>query len=398
MGNRVGVDRHPVAFSELFSGSCNESQQNVHMFREFVFIWIVSQTRDQLIAYSPFNFANSLFERHNCYIAIHVQPDVSQTTDFDAETKPKDKEIRKLSYMVQDWKENIMDENSNEAFSSFSSPLHSSSTINSNSPTSSKAQVNIHLWNGREASRLIRAAALASAFKLEKYFASIDNVNRLLHLREKAAASSVISIDIVDCTNDGTLEIPLLHSLLNPSSSNKYENDSNQHELYFHPTRPSQLFKRLKTGPGPSTTERESNSQGVESRSSGSEKHENGEASFDLSTVSTAELLKYYDPICSQIEEYLYLGGRIPAENKEILLKHKITHILNCAGVICPNLFTDDFTYKTLYLYDNSSQEVSNLFWDVIQFIDDAVVNNGRVYVHCHQGKDDTCVLYSHAM
>jgi hypothetical protein len=48
--------------------------------------------------------------------------------------------------------------------------------------------------------------------------------------------------------------------------------------------------------------------------------------------------LKIFDPLCSEIEKDVFLGSQTVAMNKELLLEKGITHILNCAGVICDNV------------------------------------------------------------
>jgi hypothetical protein len=82
----------------------------------------------------------------------------------------------------------------------------------------------------------------------------------------------------------------------------------------------------------------------------------------------------------------MYLGSRIPAQTKDQLKHNKITHIINCAATICPNHFPDDFNYKTYFLYDGPHQDITCLFYEVIEYIDEVRKQNGRVYIHCHQG------------
>ena len=83
----------------------------------------------------------------------------------------------------------------------------------------------------------------------------------------------------------------------------------------------------------------------------------------------------------------IFLGSRVPSETKSILQRIKITHVLNCAGTICKNHYVNDFVYKTLYLMDSSDQDISGLFYEVIDYIENARKGGGTVYVHCHQGK-----------
>lgn len=70
-------------------------------------------------------------------------------------------------------------------------------------------------------------------------------------------------------------------------------------------------------------------------------------------TVRGQVKLAHYQGQCSEIiPGFMYLGGYIVAQNRELLEEHGITHILNCAGDYCQNRFTDDLKYKTYYLKD----------------------------------------------
>lgn len=92
------------------------------------------------------------------------------------------------------------------------------------------------------------------------------------------------------------------------------------------------------------------------------------------------------DKICSQITNSLFLGSDTIARNKQVLKENQITHILNCAGTICPDYHPNDFIYKKLYLCDGTKEDIASLFYDVLDFIDSAISHGGKVFVHCHQG------------
>ena len=47
---------------------------------------------------------------------------------------------------------------------------------------------------------------------------------------------------------------------------------------------------------------------------------------------SKGELIRIYDPICSDILDWMFLGSRCPAMSRDMLQSNGITHILNCAG------------------------------------------------------------------
>jgi len=101
---------------------------------------------------------------------------------------------------------------------------------------------------------------------------------------------------------------------------------------------------------------------------------------------SKASKIARCDRICSKIAESLFLGSDTIARDQHILKENGVTHILNCAGTICPNYHPNEFIYKKLYLCDGSKEDITSLFYDVLEFIDGAISSGGKVFVHCHQG------------
>eukprot|EP00347_Sterkiella_histriomuscorum_P020163 403338863 len=88
----------------------------------------------------------------------------------------------------------------------------------------------------------------------------------------------------------------------------------------------------------------------------------------------------------------VYISDVLAAENREMLAKHKITHILIVSAGITPR-YPDKFTYKRIQIDDKDSQDIRQHLWNAIEFIEDAVVNvnpmsglNGRCLVHCAAG------------
>ena len=70
-----------------------------------------------------------------------------------------------------------------------------------------------------------------------------------------------------------------------------------------------------------------------------------------------------------------------------MLQTNRITHIVNAAKVACDNYFPKDFEYCSLNLYDSPTQSIIGLFFYVIKFMNEAIKNGGKVYVHCYAGK-----------
>lgn len=105
-----------------------------------------------------------------------------------------------------------------------------------------------------------------------------------------------------------------------------------------------------------------------------------------VSTPSKAQKIALFDKICSEITNYLYLGSDSIAQDFNTLNQFGITHILNCAATICKNYHPDKFQYKELYLFDGTRENISCLFYEVLEFLEDAISSGGKVFVHCHQG------------
>jgi hypothetical protein len=122
-------------------------------------------------------------------------------------------------------------------------------------------------------------------------------------------------------------------------------------------------------------------------------------------TVRRQLKLAHYEGHCSEvIPNFMYLGGYIVAENRELLAQNKITHVLNCAGDYCQNRFVGDLEYKTYYLKDSKpevrpslTQSIEAVFYDCIEYIEKVRKEGGRIYVHCVQGvsrSSSVCLAY----
>ncbi|KAF8378208.1 hypothetical protein HHK36_029546 [Tetracentron sinense] len=96
--------------------------------------------------------------------------------------------------------------------------------------------------------------------------------------------------------------------------------------------------------------------------------------------------LAFFDKECSRIADHIYLGSDAVAKNREILRQNGITHVLNCVGFVCPEYFKNDLVYKTLWLQDSPSEDITSILYDVFDYFEDVRVQGGRVLVHCCQG------------
>ncbi|KAJ6834624.1 protein-tyrosine-phosphatase MKP1 isoform X1 [Iris pallida] len=94
-----------------------------------------------------------------------------------------------------------------------------------------------------------------------------------------------------------------------------------------------------------------------------------------------------FDKECSKVADHIYVGGDSVARNRDILRAHGITHVLNCVGFVCPEYFKPDLVYKTLWLQDSPSEDITSILYDVFDYFEDVrSQRDGRVLVHCCQG------------
>ncbi|KAL7149175.1 hypothetical protein ABFS83_05G022300 [Erythranthe nasuta] len=96
--------------------------------------------------------------------------------------------------------------------------------------------------------------------------------------------------------------------------------------------------------------------------------------------------IAFFDMECSRVLDHIYLGSDAIAKNREILRQNGITHVLNCVGFVCPEYFKNELVYKTLWLQDCPSQDITSILYDVFDYFEDVREQGGRVLVHCCHG------------
>ncbi|XP_064209943.1 dual specificity protein phosphatase 2 [Anguilla rostrata] len=86
-----------------------------------------------------------------------------------------------------------------------------------------------------------------------------------------------------------------------------------------------------------------------------------------------------------EILPFLFLGSAHHSSRRETLANCGITAVLNVSSS-CPNLFEDEFNYKTLRVEDSLATDLRARFPEAIDFIDSVKGCGGRVLVHCQAG------------
>jgi len=93
------------------------------------------------------------------------------------------------------------------------------------------------------------------------------------------------------------------------------------------------------------------------------------------------------EPPSQIIPDFLYLGNEYNSSCLEQLEALKITHILNMTEEI-DNRFESDskISYRRIAFPDNEKGYIPDIVDQILEFIENARVNKGRVLVHCRLG------------
>ena len=89
--------------------------------------------------------------------------------------------------------------------------------------------------------------------------------------------------------------------------------------------------------------------------------------------------------VATEIVPNLFVGDSIIAHDEVQLNELGITHILNCVGSAIPNIFPRSFVYKNISLKDSPSEQIFCLFYDALDFLEEALCR-GKILVHCRCG------------
>jgi len=87
----------------------------------------------------------------------------------------------------------------------------------------------------------------------------------------------------------------------------------------------------------------------------------------------------------SQILPFLFIGNQRDAQNRDLLGRLGITHVLNVTSHL-PTHFEDVIAYLRCPANDNCGQNIKQYFNDAISFIEAARCTGGRILVHCQGG------------
>lgn len=83
----------------------------------------------------------------------------------------------------------------------------------------------------------------------------------------------------------------------------------------------------------------------------------------------------------SEICPSVWVSPWLLASNKDILKEYNITHIVNASKL--ENSFPEEFVYLKLEIEDEEDENISKYFTKTSRFIHNAVLNRGKVLIHC---------------
>lgn len=271
----------------------------------------------------------------------------------------------------------------------------------------------VFLWNGKDADAVVKATALTKAFELERMLLDDTNVERLFNCDAALSSlstalggapsrpvqpSDAIAMSLLDgnelfrwmvdgprkaLAKDGIPSWPHVAEAINAAKRERGDSDveSRSKRGGASPTvrkgnaRPSGLAAPPKLSLG------NINSMDIDT------KQVMGKSE---SAIRQGELDRFRG-VCSQVLPFLCVGAELVARDKDLLKQSGITHIVNCAGTVLENFHEGSFKYLKLYLYDAKTEDLGCLFYEVINFVEQARQSGGKVFIHCHQGVSRSC-------
>lgn len=108
-------------------------------------------------------------------------------------------------------------------------------------------------------------------------------------------------------------------------------------------------------------------------------------------TKTREQQLEEFRYVCSEVfHERLYIAGATVAQSENILVKHRITHIINTASDTCGDICPERICYFNLFLKDSrdASEELESILYSAFDFIERAILKgpDSRVLIHCKEG------------
>lgn len=96
---------------------------------------------------------------------------------------------------------------------------------------------------------------------------------------------------------------------------------------------------------------------------------------------------------CSEITNFLFVGGASIAASWSVLQERGITRVVNCSASVVSNYFIDNpkMTYLSLSMVDGRQDDISWFVAEVIHFIFNGKRAGEKTLVHCEKGVSRSC-------
>jgi len=434
MGNNVAVEKEPKVLDELLEKPTGNESRSTNCFNSILRVWSFSADKNDphFIENRPVPLENFQgFEKSYCYIILHMYR-TNQIESLDPPSQPTSNTCKPANILqIAQSTSNLSPRGQANCFGGF----HSASGIVNPSSPGTDSKYDIYIWNGTEASQFIRANCLAKVFVLDGAlkegkcldFLAFNNSTIIplssLFLFDKSFGRDDWSVllksnHLIRTMNQAyhfvedpqpkkRKEIPKLEhamsthnhaAMTNVKTKKRKSSKTKKNQRDTKSTRDKAKLPQFSKVPPIAFPTDKVSYRSISLPASKIEELKNEDFRIDMAAIDTdissemvppeskARKIARYDKICSKITDNLYIGSDTIARDVETLKRCGVTHILNCAGVICENYFPDEFVYKKLYLYDGSTDRADCLFYNVLEFMDDAISKDGVVFVHCHQG------------
>jgi hypothetical protein len=398
MGGQISVDSAPLTLSTL---TTLKSTTATTPYRSNIKAWALHPNSNDVVN-TPID-VNSIesIDNHSCYIVVHLYRTVASSG------QPQ-------TCLFDNIEDNITPRGLEHRFAS-----GEDGTI----------RYDLYLWHGKESVPLTRAVAVARALELENKLNEKDMAEIIFGMGAPVALNQ---------TANGGVPTPNVHLYRTLTGERPQETALRLFwgvDSSLEPTRsvsPSDIpepsprvvrftgfhlpmpLKRTESDSDPLSTSSTSVSGGRSSfrlslesverivgedaTTPRGERRDRSEEPGDSDVIddrpmSGNALLQIHRKKCSQVNDYIFLGGNYIARDKDILQKNGITHIINAALTVCECYFSNDFSYHALSLYDAGTESVIGVFFGAIDFIERALASNGKVYVHCFEGVSRSTTL-----
>eukprot|EP01041_Mallomonas_annulata_P012244 gene12244-25725_t len=121
-------------------------------------------------------------------------------------------------------------------------------------------------------------------------------------------------------------------------------------------------------------------------------------ASFDFKLTegqTKRKLMSDYEEVCTQVTDFLFVGGEKVASSLSLLQQNDITYIVNCCNMVVPDYFkkNENMKYLTLNLVDGRQEDISWFLPEVINFIESGRLAGKKILIHCEKGISRSCSL-----